>query len=292
MSSNVAILRLSDHPDRRPSVNDPRVLAAEWPLRRLLPAVALALSAALVVGSAAHAQDDATEPAGIDGTWLVDTSIGGFAEDLRSGSWVGFRVAEVLSPGGDVQAIGRTPLVSGQLTASGAVIESALIEADLTGIVSDRPRREDAIQRSLGTSDFPTASFVAAEPVDLGAVPVDGEPFRATVPGTLTIRDVSQEVTLELEGQRVGDRAVVVGTLPVDFTSFDVTMPSAPIVVSVEGSGDLEWQLFLALAAEADEAVDGEGAPDGEAGEGEDGGDGEGADEGGADEAAEARSSG
>ena len=153
-------------------------------------------------------------------------------------------MAEVLSPGGEVEAVGRTPGVSGQLQASGTILESVVIEADLTAIVSDRPRRDGAIQRALGTAEFPTASFASSAPVDLGAVPGE-EPFTVSVPGSMTIRDVSQDVMLDLTAQRVGDVVVVVGALPVDFTSFGVTMPTAPIVVSVENEGDLEWQLFL-----------------------------------------------
>ncbi len=225
-----------------------RTRTADQPLRRLaFPASVLALSAAFIVSAGAvNAQDEEMADSGIDGTWTVDTSIGNF--DDFSSAWVGFRVAEVLSPGGEVDAVGRTPLVSGQLEAAGTVIESAVIEADLTGIVSDRERRDGAIQRALGTADFPTATFESSGPVDLGAVPPDNEPFSASVPGTVTIRDVAQEVTLELDGQRVGDVVVVVGTLPVDFSTFGVTMPTAPIVVSVEDSGDLEWQLFLTRA--------------------------------------------
>jgi polyisoprenoid-binding protein YceI len=226
--------------------------AADAPVRhRLVPFAAAALGAAMLLGLAGsvHAQDEASAE-GIDGSWLVDTSFGTFDEDLTSGSWVGFRVAEVLNPGGEAEAIGRTPLVRGHLDVSGTTIESAVIEADLTGIISDQRRREDAIQDSLGTGEFPTATFVSSGPVDLGAVPVDGVPFSAEVPGTLTIRDVSQEVTLQLDAQRAGDTVVVVGTLPVDFTSFGVTMPTAPIVVSVEDAGDLEWQLFFTRSSD------------------------------------------
>jgi polyisoprenoid-binding protein YceI len=214
-----------------------------------VPVVALSLAATLVLSAGAtYAQDaEGAAPQGIDGTWAIDTTIGDF-EDF-SNSWVGFRVAEVLSPGGELPAVGRTPGVSGQLEATGSVIENAVIEADLTGILSDRSRRDPAIQRALDTGEFPTATFASSEPVDLGAVPADNEPFSASVPGTLTIRDVSQDVTLDLDGQRVGDVVVVVGTLPVDFDSFGVTMPTAPIVVSVEDNGDLEWQLFFTRGA-------------------------------------------
>jgi polyisoprenoid-binding protein YceI len=217
--------------------------------------VPIALAAAFVLGTGAAYAQDAEEPVAdeamaadsIDGTWTADTSIGSF--DDFSGSWVGFRVNEVLSPGGEVQAVGRTPAVSGDLEVFGSVIQSAEIEADLTAVLSDRPRRDNAIQRALGTGDFPTASFVASEPVDLGAIP-GAEPFSVSVPGSLTIRDVSQDVSLDLTGQRVGDTVVVVGALPVDFPSFGVTMPTAPVVVSVEDNGDLELQLFFTRDAE------------------------------------------
>ena len=87
------------------------VRAAEQPRRKLLLPAAIALSAAFVVGTAVavEAQDEAAAE-GIDGTWTVDTSIGTF--DDFSSSWVGFRVSEVLNPGGEVDAVGRTPVVS------------------------------------------------------------------------------------------------------------------------------------------------------------------------------------
>lgn len=217
-----------------------RTRTADQPLRRLLiPAAVLSLSAAFVVGSGAvNAQDDS-----IDGTWAVDTSIGNI--DDGSSTFVGFRVAEVLDPGGDVVAVGRTPDVSGQLDVAGTVIESFAIEADLTTLATDNNFRNGAIGRTLQTGDFPTASFVATEPVDLGEIPPEGEVFSASVPGTLTIKDISQDVVMDLEAGRSGDTVVVVGTWPIEFADFDVTMPSAPIVVSVSENGELEWQVFF-----------------------------------------------
>ena len=232
----------------------------------LLAAFALALAATIGITGVAWAQD-AEEPAesaaaeepteddggndagGIDGTWAVNTGIGSFEGtdelDPFSGTWVGFRVAEVLRNIGDAEAVGRTPDVSGELVATGSTIESAIIEVDLTGIRSDQSRRDPWIQDALDTSSFPAATFESSGPVDLGAVPVDGEPFVATVPGALTIRGVSQDVELEMQGQRVGDVVLVVGELPIDFTEFDVTMPVLGPVVSVEDTGSLEWQIFL-----------------------------------------------
>ena len=228
-----------------------RVNSSRRPLRRSLGITAGLAMAAILTGSPmALAQEAApsaspADPAGIDGTWVIDTEIGDFAD--YSSSWVGFRVAEELQGIGDTFAVGRTPDVSGSLTAAGSIISDASLEVNLTTIASDQARRDPAIQRALDTTTFPTATLVSREPVDLGSVPVDGAPFTATVPATLTIRGVSQDVDATLTGQRAGDVVVVVGTLPIDFPSFDLTMPTAPVVLSVEDSGDLEWQLFFRL---------------------------------------------
>lgn len=235
------------------AVSKVRVRTADQPLRRLLlPAAGLSLSAAFLVGATAvvNAQDT------IDGTWSVDTSIGNI--DEGSSTFVGFRVNEVLDPGGNTTAVGRTPDVSGQLEASGTVIESFTIEADLRSLATDNQFRNGAIQRTLGTDQFPTATFVSSEPVDLGALPVEGEVFSVSVPGTLTIKDVSQDIVVDLEAGRGGDTVVVVGNWPLVFADWQIDLPSAPIVVSIEDTGELEWQIFFTNSgdAAADEATD------------------------------------
>lgn len=219
--------------------------------RGLLAGV-LVLAAVMTGGTQVLSQDaspasSAAAEAGIDGTWTIDSEIGDFSD--YSSSWVGFRVAEELQGLGNVEAVGRTPVVSGSLEAAGTSIDAATIEVDLTTITSDQPRRDPAIQRALDTVTFPIATIASRGPADLGALPVEGEPFSATLPATLTIRGISQDVDVPLTGQRVGDVVVVVGTLPIDFTAFDVTMPTAPVVLSVEDTGSLEWQLFLRRTA-------------------------------------------
>ena len=186
---------------------------------------------------------DPAPASGTDGRWVVDTSIG--SGDGATNSFVGFRVAEVLQRIGEAEAIGRTPGVEGELALNGAVLESVSIQADLTQIRSDQSRRDPAIQRALQTSEFPAATFVSSGSVDLAAIPADGETIEVSVPGTLTVHGISTEVEVSMSARLVGDVVVVVGTLPVDFTDFGITMPTAPIVVSVEDAGDLEWQLFF-----------------------------------------------
>src|SRR5262245_19901194 len=106
---------------------------------------------------------------GVTGTWAVDTSVGAFAD--YTSAWAAFRVNEVLQQIGDAQAVGRTPDVSGQLTIDGTTLQSGTITVDLTTIKSDKSRRDPAIQRSLETGSFPTATFELSKPVDFGTVP-------------------------------------------------------------------------------------------------------------------------
>jgi polyisoprenoid-binding protein YceI len=181
---------------------------------------------------------------GVDGTWTVDTSVGSFAD--YTSAWAGFRVNEVLDRIGETEAIGRTPDVAGSLTLSGTTLQAATIEVDLTTIRSDRERRDGAIQRALETGTFPTATFELTQPVDLGSVPTDGQTVTVDATGTLTIHGTSKEVTIPLQAQLVSGTIVVVGSTPVDFTEYGVTMPTAPIVVSVESKGTIEFQLFFA----------------------------------------------
>lgn len=245
-------------------MSNARVRSAGQPQRRIiLSTAALSLGAVMIGGAGvANAQE-----AGIDGTWTVDTSIGDISDG--SSTFVGFRVDEVLDPGGEATAVGRTPDVRGQLDVAGTVIESFALEADLTSLATNNDFRNGAIQRTLATDQYPTASFVSTAPVDLGQVPAEGEVFGVSVPGTLTIKDVSQDIVVDLQAGLGGDRAVVVGSWPIAFGDFGVTMPSAPIVVSVEDNGLLEWQIFFAHEAEMtaevttdDEAADEEAAGD------------------------------
>lgn len=66
--------------------------------------------------------------------------------------------------------------------------------------------------------------------------------------GELTIHGVTRLVQLTLEASLVDDVIVAVGSIDVTFTDFGVVMPTAPIVVSVEDHGQIEFQLFFSRA--------------------------------------------
>jgi polyisoprenoid-binding protein YceI len=185
---------------------------------------------------------DGSDPSDIAGTWTIDTSIG--AAD-GSGASVGFRVAEELSGFGAATAVGSTPAVSGSLTIEGTTLTTATIEADLTQVTSDRSRRDGRIQEALDTGTYPTATFTLSEPVDLGEAAASGETIEVTATGELTIHGQAVPTAFALQAQLVDGVIVVVGSTDATFSDWGITMPTAPIVLSVSDEGTIELQLFF-----------------------------------------------
>ena len=50
---------------------------------------------------------------------------------------------------------------------------------------------------------------------------------------------------MPLEAKLVGDTAVVVGSFDITFSDYGVSVPKAPIVLSVADNGDVEMQLLF-----------------------------------------------
>ncbi|MDH3300564.1 MAG: YceI family protein [Acidimicrobiia bacterium] len=181
----------------------------------------------------------------VSGDWTVDTSIGEFSFENSTGTYVGFRIGEELATVGKTEAVGRTPAVSGTITIDGQTVTATSIEADMTAITTDIRQRDGAARRALDTNNFPTATFVLTEPIDLGSDPASGEPVSATAVGDLTIHGVTNPVEVAIDAQLVGDTIAVVGSTDVVFADYGVNAPSARVVVSLDDFGIIEFQLFL-----------------------------------------------
>ena len=171
--------------------------------------------------------------ASLDGTWTV-----------AGGSQAGYRVEEVLL-GQNVEAVGRTSAVTGELTVSGTEVQSGSFSVDLTQVTSDEDRRDDAFQgRIMETATYPTATFELTEPITLAELPADGETVTATATGELTLHGTTRAVTVELTVQRDGDTVNVSGSIPVTFADYGIANPSfGP--VTTEDNGEVEFLLAL-----------------------------------------------
>jgi len=210
-------------------------------------------TAAAETAAAAATAEPAAEPAatgepavaGPDGTWVVDDTIGTF--DDHTSTWVGYRIDEVLAKGiGSTTAVGRTPLVVGTVEITGGAVVAAEVVADLRGLRSDRVYRDGKVFEAVGVDRHPQATFVLSGPVPLAEGATEAA---ATVAGTLTVNGVPVDVEATLEATLVDGVLAVVGSLPVVLADHGIEAPSAPIVVSVEDHGLVEFQLFLTRPA-------------------------------------------
>ena len=63
--------------------------------------------------------------------------------------------------------------------------------------------------------------------------------------GKFTLHGVTKDVTISLEGRWDGKQVQVVGSLPIVFSDYGITAPTAPAVASVDDHGEMELQLFF-----------------------------------------------
>ncbi|MYI20773.1 MAG: YceI family protein, partial [Acidimicrobiia bacterium] len=158
-------------------------------------------------------------------------------------SWAGYRVGEELSGIGATDAVGRTPAVSGTLEIAGTTVAAAVVEVDLTTVVSDRPQRDGLVRRSLDTQQFPSARFELTEPVTFESLPAAGESVTATVVGAFEIHGASRPVEISLEATWIERVVIVGGTFQISFQDNGIVPPRAPVVLSVEDVGTIELLL-------------------------------------------------
>ncbi len=199
-----------------------------------------------VTTTTAAAGASTTAPAGIDGSWKVDTTTGKFDFESATGTFVGFRVQEDLAGIGSATAVGRTNAVEGSMTIAGNQVTSAEFTVDLTQITTNDSRRNQRVQQALETDSFPQATFKLTQPIDLGANAADGSEINVTAEGDLTIHGVTKPVQFPLQAKLVNGTVVVVGKIDVNFSDYGVEVPKAPIVLSVDDHGVLELQMLFA----------------------------------------------
>src|SRR5690606_28128184 len=116
------------------------------------------------------------EPVQVEGTWVVQADPGSFNYDESDqGTYVGFRVEEQLVRGA-ATAVGRTPVVEGELGIEGTTLAEALVTADLSEITTSESMRDSRVRSALSTGEFPEATFPLTEPVELGEAATSGGP--------------------------------------------------------------------------------------------------------------------
>ena len=186
----------------------------------------------LSVGTTGAPEAVSGESASADGAWKVGP-----------GSQAGYRVKEVLF-GQDVEAVGRTDQVTGDLTVDGASVGEGSFTVDMKTVKSDKDQRDGQFRgRIMETETYPTSRFTLTEPIDLGSVPAVGSQVKAEATGELTLKDKSNRVAFEVTASRTAaDAFEVSGQIPVKFTDYGIANPGFP-GIEVENDGKVEFLL-------------------------------------------------
>ena len=207
-------------------------------LRTSPPALALASPSALPSSSASANA----------GTWQI-----------ASGSVAGYRVKEqFVGQTSSHEAVARTGDVTGQVTIaqSGSSYEltSAKVTVQLSGLTSvdsvagyNVTNRDRIVQRSLDVSSFPTAVF-EAQGVTLPAGAETGQAVTVSVPGKLTVRGVTKDVTATLQLRVNGTTAQIAGSIVTNMNDFGISPPSVGFT-TVQPAVTIEFQLSLTQSA-------------------------------------------
>lgn len=155
-----------------------------------------------------------------------------------AGSLVTVRVREQLVglPAAS-DAVLTTSAISGQigLTRDGRLTTESALLVDLTTLASDEPRRDTYVkQETLDTRRFPTAELGVVGSVGLPQpLPQSGE-WRFSLVSTMTLHDVTREITWEVTGQRVGREIRATARTTLRFADFALRRPVVAAVLSVQ----------------------------------------------------------
>ena len=209
-----------------------------------------AASSAGTASSAGAAASPGTGAAamGLDGTWTLDPTIGSYdyAANDFSGSWAGYRAQEQLVGLGGTAAVGRTPHITGTITLAGTQLTGANLSVDLTTLASNESMRDGQLGRQgVQTDQFPTATFVLTQPIELGSIPAEGTPISVTAVGDLTLHGVTKNVSIPMTAVQQGDIIGVSGSLTFPWGDFGMTQPTSMKVVSLAADVTMEFQAFF-----------------------------------------------
>ena len=181
------------------------------------------------------------------GTQATDGSVAG-EWSVGAGSVAGYRVREQLANlPAESDAVGRTEDVSGSVTieqvGDAAKLTAGTLTVDTTTIQSDEGRRDNRLRNEgLQTDQYPTATFVVTQPVDVPAAALAGTASDVTLVGDLTLHGVTKSVQIPSQAQLSDGKIQVVGSLTFPLSDYGITPPNVGgFILSIADEGTLEF---------------------------------------------------
>ena len=196
---------------------------------------------------AATASEVASEQPGASSAPVSQTGVAG-TWNATTGSQAGYRVRERLANlPAESDAVGRTSDVTGSITlesaGDGARLTAGTLTVNTQTIASDEARRDNRLRtQGLQTDQFPTATFVVTQPVDVPTAALSGTAADVTLTGDLTLHGVTKSVQIPAQAQLVGDTIQVAGSITFPLADYQITAPNVGgFILSIADQGTLEF---------------------------------------------------
>lgn len=174
----------------------------------------------------------------LNGSWTIVPG------DASNTTAAGYTVDEVLN-GSDVTVVGSTTEVSGDVTIADNELTEGEVVVQTNSITTDSDRRDNQFRGNIfDTATYPTATFTFTSPVDLSSVPKDGTVTTVKADGTLTLKDQSRPVSVDIEVLQSGDTLIASGSIPTTWADYGIQPPSLGFV-TVEDSGTVDFLINL-----------------------------------------------
>ena len=159
---------------------------------------------------------------------------------------------EELAEVGATTAIGRTQAIAGAIgfDDAGLPLACSRIDVDMRTLQSDSSRRDNYLyNNTLEAETYPLATFVLLDVEGLDSPLADGETKEIRLIGNLTLRDTTKVVAWEAQASQEGDNLVVNAGINLEMQDFGITPPSVPVVLSLDETLRLEFDMTAAPAA-------------------------------------------
>ena len=165
---------------------------------------------------------------------------------MGEGSEATFTVEEQLARlPAPIDAVMRTTALSGEVHLDG---RPSTIEIDLQSLSSDQQYRDRYVRTQMFGSHR-SATFTAG---DVGALPEEftrGEVATGSGTGQLEIRGITVPLALEIEARDDGDVINIIGRTTFTWDEFQIPVPRARSVVSIED--DVRVEILLVVRPQA-----------------------------------------
>ncbi|MDX2262654.1 MAG: YceI family protein [Gemmatimonadales bacterium] len=156
-----------------------------------------------------------------------------------TGTEARYQVRELLAANTiENDVVGKTAAVTGGISldkAGKVVAAESKITIDLTGLKTDRDRRDGYVQRNtLETAKYPTADFVITQITGLPAkLPTSGA-LSFTLVGDLTLKGVTKPTTWTVTATATPTGMTGTATTKFTFSEFGIAVPRVPVVARVD----------------------------------------------------------